>query len=181
VAPLYLQKLALTSPTSGGRSVGVVHSRTQATGFSLVFLSLYLPHSITSPSPHIKTLSSSLPNALPSSLNNLTISTYEYQHLTFFISHRFTSFISHRFTFFISQRFNFFPTYIFRKNKRALPGSLQAGEFLPFLTVTCCVSLSSPSSLSLSLSLSLSNGLINFEELKTVMEAVQSGNIAGAR
>jgi hypothetical protein len=30
---LYPQKLALTSPTSGGRSVGIVHSRTQATGF----------------------------------------------------------------------------------------------------------------------------------------------------
>jgi hypothetical protein len=28
------QKLALTSPTSGGRSVGIVHSRTQATEFS---------------------------------------------------------------------------------------------------------------------------------------------------
>jgi hypothetical protein len=31
---LYPQKLALTSPTSGCRSVGVVHSRTQATEFS---------------------------------------------------------------------------------------------------------------------------------------------------
>jgi hypothetical protein len=30
-APLYLQKLALTSPTSGGRSVGIVRSRTKAT------------------------------------------------------------------------------------------------------------------------------------------------------
>jgi hypothetical protein len=30
---LYLQKLALTSPTSGGRSVGIVRSRTQATEF----------------------------------------------------------------------------------------------------------------------------------------------------
>jgi hypothetical protein len=28
---LYPQKLALTSPTSGGRSVGIVRSRTQAT------------------------------------------------------------------------------------------------------------------------------------------------------
>jgi hypothetical protein len=28
---LYPQKLALTSPTSGGRSVGIVHSMTQAT------------------------------------------------------------------------------------------------------------------------------------------------------
>jgi hypothetical protein len=29
----YPQKLALTSPTSGGRSVGIVRSRTQATEF----------------------------------------------------------------------------------------------------------------------------------------------------
>jgi hypothetical protein len=29
--PLYPQKLELTSPTSGGRSVGVVRSRTKAT------------------------------------------------------------------------------------------------------------------------------------------------------
>jgi hypothetical protein len=28
------QKLALTSPTSGGRSIGIVRSRTQATEFS---------------------------------------------------------------------------------------------------------------------------------------------------
>jgi hypothetical protein len=33
---LYPQKLALTSPTSGGRSVGIVRSRTKATEFSLV-------------------------------------------------------------------------------------------------------------------------------------------------
>jgi hypothetical protein len=32
---LYRQKLALTSPTSGGRSVGIVRLRTQATEFSL--------------------------------------------------------------------------------------------------------------------------------------------------
>jgi len=31
VTPLYPQKLALTSPTSGGRSVGIVRSRTKAT------------------------------------------------------------------------------------------------------------------------------------------------------
>jgi hypothetical protein len=30
----YTKKLALTSPTSGGRSVGIVRSRTQATEFS---------------------------------------------------------------------------------------------------------------------------------------------------
>jgi hypothetical protein len=35
---LYPQKLALTSPTSGGRSVGKVRSRTQATEFSSVFI-----------------------------------------------------------------------------------------------------------------------------------------------
>jgi len=34
VTPLYPQKLALTSPTGGGRSVGMVRSRTQATEFS---------------------------------------------------------------------------------------------------------------------------------------------------
>jgi hypothetical protein len=34
--PLYLQKLALTSPTSGGRSVGRVCSRTKATELLLV-------------------------------------------------------------------------------------------------------------------------------------------------
>jgi hypothetical protein len=39
-----LQKLALTSPTSGGRSVGIVHSRTQATEFSF-FLVLVWSHS----------------------------------------------------------------------------------------------------------------------------------------
>ena len=36
VTPLYPQKLALTSPTGGGRSVGIVRSRTKATDFSLV-------------------------------------------------------------------------------------------------------------------------------------------------
>ena len=33
VAPLYPQKLALNSPTGGGRSVGIVRSRTKATEF----------------------------------------------------------------------------------------------------------------------------------------------------
>jgi hypothetical protein len=37
---VYPQKLALTSPTSGGRSVGIVRSRAQATEFSLVLFSL---------------------------------------------------------------------------------------------------------------------------------------------
>jgi len=36
---LFKQKLALTSPTGGGRSVGMVRSRTKATEFSLVFFS----------------------------------------------------------------------------------------------------------------------------------------------
>jgi len=36
VTPLHLQKLALTSPTGGGRSVGIVRVRTKATEFSLV-------------------------------------------------------------------------------------------------------------------------------------------------
>jgi hypothetical protein len=35
---LYSKKLALISPTSGGRSVGIACSRTQATEFSLVFI-----------------------------------------------------------------------------------------------------------------------------------------------
>jgi hypothetical protein len=38
VAPLYPKKLALTSPTIFGRLVGIVHSQTQATEFSLVSL-----------------------------------------------------------------------------------------------------------------------------------------------
>ena len=38
VTPLYPQNLALTSPTGGGRSVGIVRSRTKATEFSLVYL-----------------------------------------------------------------------------------------------------------------------------------------------
>ena len=33
VTPLYPQKLALTSPTGGGRSVGIVRSRTKVTEF----------------------------------------------------------------------------------------------------------------------------------------------------
>ena len=37
VTPLYPQKVALTSPTGGGRSVGIVRVRTKATEFSLVY------------------------------------------------------------------------------------------------------------------------------------------------
>jgi len=36
VIPLYPQKLALTSPTGGGRSVGIVRVRTKATEFSYI-------------------------------------------------------------------------------------------------------------------------------------------------
>ena len=36
VTPLYPQKLALTSPTGGGRSVGIVRSRTKTTEFFFV-------------------------------------------------------------------------------------------------------------------------------------------------
>jgi hypothetical protein len=35
---LYPQKLALTSPTNGGRSVGIVRSRTKAPEFVFVFM-----------------------------------------------------------------------------------------------------------------------------------------------
>jgi len=38
VTALYPQKLALTSPTGGGRSVGIVRVRTKATEFSLVLI-----------------------------------------------------------------------------------------------------------------------------------------------
>ena len=37
VTPLYPQKFALTSPTGGGRSVGIVRSRTKATEFLVIF------------------------------------------------------------------------------------------------------------------------------------------------
>jgi hypothetical protein len=45
---IYPQNSSLTSPTSGGRSVGIVHSRTQATEFSFLYLyvlqTLRIPH-----------------------------------------------------------------------------------------------------------------------------------------
>jgi hypothetical protein len=45
---LYPQKLALTSPISGDRPVGIVRSRTNATEFSFVFSSMkYLRHILT--------------------------------------------------------------------------------------------------------------------------------------
>jgi len=37
VTPLYPQKVALTSPTGGGRSFGIVRVRTKATEFSFSF------------------------------------------------------------------------------------------------------------------------------------------------
>jgi len=37
VTPLYPQKLALISPTGGGRSVGIVRSRTKATEFIHIY------------------------------------------------------------------------------------------------------------------------------------------------
>ena len=40
VTPLYPLKLAPTSPTGGGRSVGIVRSRTKATGFSFLATSV---------------------------------------------------------------------------------------------------------------------------------------------
>jgi len=39
VTPLYPQKLALTLPTDGGRSVGIVRVRTKATEFFLKWIS----------------------------------------------------------------------------------------------------------------------------------------------
>ena len=44
VTPLYPQKLALTSPTGGGRSVGIVHVRIKATEFVLyIYIYIYIP------------------------------------------------------------------------------------------------------------------------------------------
>ena len=48
VTPLYPQNLALTSPTGGGRSVGIVRSRTKATEFFFYITILSLP--VDSPS-----------------------------------------------------------------------------------------------------------------------------------
>jgi hypothetical protein len=42
VAPSINKNLALTSPSSGGRQVGIVPSRTQVTGFSFSVLNLIL-------------------------------------------------------------------------------------------------------------------------------------------
>ena len=42
VTPLYPQKLALTSPTGGGRSVGIVRSRTKATEYFFKYIYIYI-------------------------------------------------------------------------------------------------------------------------------------------
>jgi hypothetical protein len=42
--PLYLQKLALTSPTSGGRSVSIARLQTKVTEFSLVETQILYKH-----------------------------------------------------------------------------------------------------------------------------------------
>jgi len=43
VTPLYPQKLALTSPTGGSRSVGIVRVRTKATEYVAQYVTLKLP------------------------------------------------------------------------------------------------------------------------------------------
>jgi len=47
VTPLYPQKLALTSPTGGGRSVGIVRSRTKDTEFTFWYNCYYFTWSDT--------------------------------------------------------------------------------------------------------------------------------------
>jgi hypothetical protein len=42
VSPLYPQKLALTLATRGGRLVGIVHLRTQATEFFVLFVYMFI-------------------------------------------------------------------------------------------------------------------------------------------
>jgi hypothetical protein len=49
---LHLKKMALTSPTSGGRSVGRVRLRTQATEFSLVFVRIHMGTAILTHDTH---------------------------------------------------------------------------------------------------------------------------------
>ena len=46
VTPLYPQKLALTSPTGGGRSVGIVRSQTKATEFFFSAIEKLLQYSV---------------------------------------------------------------------------------------------------------------------------------------
>ena len=54
VTPLYPKKLALTSPTGGGRSVGIVRVRTKATEFVCMYVSISMcMHVCTYTRPHI--------------------------------------------------------------------------------------------------------------------------------
>ena len=48
VTPLYPKKLALTSPTGGGRSVGIVRVRTKATEEEYVCILIFLSLSVRS-------------------------------------------------------------------------------------------------------------------------------------
>ena len=48
VTPLYPQKSALTSPTGGGRSVGIVHVRTEATEFNFLVYHYLLDKALSS-------------------------------------------------------------------------------------------------------------------------------------
>jgi hypothetical protein len=41
IIPSYMQKLALTSPTSGGRSVGIFRSRIKVTEFVCLFVHIH--------------------------------------------------------------------------------------------------------------------------------------------
>ena len=63
VTPLYPQELALTSPTGGGRSVGIVRVRTKAT-------ELYPPGPRKEPRYTILFLSESLNKLIPSRFPN---------------------------------------------------------------------------------------------------------------
>ena len=49
VTPLYPQKLALTSPTGGGCSVGIVRSRNKATEFSFICIIVIVLLTVTDP------------------------------------------------------------------------------------------------------------------------------------
>ena len=64
VTPLYPQKLALTSPTGGGCSVGIVRVRTKATEFSFVLAVHHtLLHRRTTVCGDLQLLSDSAPSA----------------------------------------------------------------------------------------------------------------------
>ena len=60
VTPLYPQKLALTSPTGGGRSVGMVRSRTKATEFIYIYIYIYIEYKkcvLTSSTTYVRNIS----------------------------------------------------------------------------------------------------------------------------